>query len=252
MSTMICSLWDGGQGDAQRDWYAAVAQRPGVVMDCGRWRTGRSKMGERAVEEEEKVTRNNAGAESEAQDDVQENGGKEWEVKGRLVEEQDGTWRRGGHVLSGWFVSTTHLLQDILRHPLLMCNSASLWRWVREDGGCLWRGVRGDWWFTEERWWVIHLHEPRRALWQHEWPVICHQTQRPSLVGTHSRCFSSSSICLHLTHLWVQDTAALLSVHHLFAFFHLTYHDVSLCFNYSNSSATAGLSRLSWQLSPTR
>lgn len=63
-------------------------------MDCGRWRTRRSKMGERAVEEEEKVTKNNAGAESDAQDDVQ-NDGKEWEGKGRLVEEQDVTWRGG-------------------------------------------------------------------------------------------------------------------------------------------------------------
>lgn len=48
-------------------------------------------------------------------------------------------------------------------------------------GRCLRWEVRGDWWFTEEHWWVIHLRQPRQSPWQHEWPVICHPAQRPPL-----------------------------------------------------------------------
>lgn len=49
---------------------------------------------------------------------------------------------------------------------------------------CLWWEVRGDWWFTEERWWVIHLRQTRQSPWQHEWPVICHPAQRPPLCSS--------------------------------------------------------------------
>lgn len=83
MSTMICSLWDGGQGDAQWDWYTAVAQRPGVVMDCGSCRTKAKKK------------KNDASNESHTGNDEWENDGKEWEGKGRLLEEQD-VW--GGYL----------------------------------------------------------------------------------------------------------------------------------------------------------
>lgn len=48
-------------------------------------------------------------------------------------------------------------------------------------GGVCGGKVRGDWWFTEERWWVIHLRQSRQSPWQHEWPVICHPAQRPPL-----------------------------------------------------------------------
>lgn len=67
-------------------------------------------------------------------------------------------------------------------YPLLICvcNYVSHWGW-KLGVGCLWWEARGDWWFTEERWWVIHLHKARQSLWQHEWPVICHPAQRPPL-----------------------------------------------------------------------
>lgn len=140
-------------------------------MDCGS-QTGRSKK------------KNGGGRRERWQKDKATTTGKRksGEEKWRLFEGQD---VQGGGAFLAWFVSTAQPLRDVVRLPLLMCNSASLWRWV---GGCrcLRLRVRGDWWFTEERWLVIHLQELRQSLWQHEWPVICHQTQGPSLLDTHS------------------------------------------------------------------
>lgn len=127
-----------------------------------------------------------------------------------------------------WFVSRTYPLWDLVPYPLLICvcNYVSQWGW-KLGVGCLWWEVRGDWWFTEERWWVIHLHKAQQSLWQHEWPVICHPAQRPPLRSSAGWDIYSPSASLPEASAYIslnceavvrQSKAACLSLDRRFAF----------------------------------
>lgn len=113
---------------------------------------------------------------------------EEWEERGRLIDREEQDVRGGGaHTefelirqqnlspVRFWAVSSSNVCVCVCVCVTMQVCGGGWGCW------CLWREVRGDWWFTEERWWSIHLRKSWQSLWQHEWPVICHPAQRPPL-----------------------------------------------------------------------